>query len=141
MRAATSADIAQLAQLEALCNPSPWSAKQLRQALCAPNHIWVHPDDNGHISAMLVWQTVVDEAEIHLIDTHPDCRRQGLAQDLLATLYATACRENLHRILLEVRAGNTAALALYHANGFIECGRRRGYYAEAEDAILMERPC
>jgi ribosomal-protein-alanine N-acetyltransferase len=45
-------------------------------------------------------------------------------------------------MLLEVRATNQPALALYAQQGFAEIGRRRGYYpAEAgrEDAIVMAR--
>ena len=47
----------------------------------------------------------------------------------------------IQRILLEVRAGNAAAQALYRRNGFIECGRRKGYYGGVEDAVLMEKTC
>ena len=39
---------------------------------------------------------------------------------------------------LEVRAGNAAAVALYHKWGFLPVGRRKNYYtAPTEDAILM----
>ena len=41
---------------------------------------------------------------------------------------------------LEVRAGNSAALALYAGLGFEASGRRRGYYSEpTEDAILLAK--
>ncbi len=46
------------------------------------------------------------------------------------------------RMLLEVRATNRAALALYTRQGFIEVGRRHGYYPaheQREDAIVMAR--
>jgi ribosomal-protein-alanine N-acetyltransferase len=39
---------------------------------------------------------------------------------------------------LEVRASSEAARGLYRALGFVEQGRRRGYYREpVEDAVLM----
>lgn len=41
---------------------------------------------------------------------------------------------------LEVRAGNAAAVALYRRLGFEEVGRRRRYYADGSDALLMTRP-
>ena len=141
MRNATLADIDALAALELRCNPSPWHANQLQHALMPPNQIWICTTDNARISAMLVWQQIVDEAEIHLMDTHPDNRRQGLASQLLQALYHHAQAHGLSRILLEVRAGNDAALALYQHQGFVECGRRRGYYTNGEDAILMEKTC
>jgi ribosomal-protein-alanine N-acetyltransferase len=44
------------------------------------------------------------------------------------------------RALLEVRAGNVAALALYARAGFQECGRRKRYYADTdEDALVLCR--
>ena len=40
---------------------------------------------------------------------------------------------------LEVRRSNRAAVRLYEAHGFVEIGRRKGYYpAESEDAIVMQ---
>jgi ribosomal-protein-alanine N-acetyltransferase len=42
--------------------------------------------------------------------------------------------------LLEVRADNCGALALYSGHGFREVGRRRRYYPDGSDAVLMERP-
>lgn len=41
---------------------------------------------------------------------------------------------------LEVRTGNAAARALYAGAGFAEVGRRRRYYTDGEDAVLMTRP-
>ena len=44
----------------------------------------------------------------------------------------------LQTVTLEVRAGNAAAVALYHKWGFLPVGRRKNYYtAPTEDAILM----
>jgi ribosomal-protein-alanine N-acetyltransferase len=39
---------------------------------------------------------------------------------------------------LEVRASSAGAIALYTGLGFVEAGRRPGYYAEPkDDAVLM----
>jgi [ribosomal protein S18]-alanine N-acetyltransferase len=49
------------------------------------------------------------------------------------------CREEGARVVeLEVRAGSLGAIALYEGLGFVEVGRRRGYYGEpVEDAVMM----
>ena len=45
---------------------------------------------------------------------------------------------SVDRIWLEVRPSNSAARALYRGAGFIEEGRRPGYYNDTgEDALLM----
>ena len=41
-------------------------------------------------------------------------------------------------VSLEVRVSNAGAIALYAGLGFIETGRRKKYYENGEDAILME---
>lgn len=138
IRAATAADLAALAAIEAVCNPAPWTEAAFQAALAAPNqHILVGEIQN-HSVALMVWQEVADEAELFLLDTLPPFRRQGLAGALLQVLLDTATAAV---IFLEVRASNIAAQTLYRRSGFQECGRRRDYYPTAsgrEDALLME---
>ena len=43
------------------------------------------------------------------------------------------------RLILEVSAGNDAARALYRGAGFTEIGRRRAYYPDGSDALVLER--
>jgi ribosomal-protein-alanine N-acetyltransferase len=83
--------------------------------------------------------------EMHLLNltVGPQFRRQGHARALLAHLYAL-CREcAATAVWLEVRESNAGARALYLREGFVEAGRRRGYYPAPqglrEDAILMSR--
>ncbi|MDP1634529.1 MAG: GNAT family N-acetyltransferase, partial [Gallionellaceae bacterium] len=60
----------------------------------------------------------------------------------LEELMALARRRNLQRMVLEVRASNQAAIALYRQAGFSDIGLRRDYYPARtgrEDAILMGR--
>jgi ribosomal-protein-alanine N-acetyltransferase len=43
------------------------------------------------------------------------------------------------RVYLEVRPSNLTAQQLYRSLGYIECGRRREYYASnGEDALVLE---
>lgn len=88
------------------------------------------------------------EAEIEAITVHAAQRGQGIGARLLAAAIARAHdwqRESgLERLLLEVRASNAAAVALYAQAGFIRDGVRKGYYPLAEggreDAWLMSLP-
>ena len=83
IRPATAADLPALAALENACNPAPWSAGQLQAALNPPNQLWLRTDAQGTIVAMLAWQQLIDEAEIHLLNTAPAQRRQGHARPAL----------------------------------------------------------
>jgi ribosomal-protein-alanine N-acetyltransferase len=51
-----------------------------------------------------------------------------------------AARKGASRALLEVRAGNREAVALYESLGFRRLGSRREYYREPlEDALVLVR--
>ncbi|PIT18366.1 ribosomal protein S18-alanine N-acetyltransferase [Snodgrassella alvi] len=141
IRAATLADIPALHAMEQQCNPSPWSAAQLTSSINAPQPVWIIDLPEHGVVAMLVWQKLPDEAEIHLLNTHPAHRRQGYAQQLLVHLFQWAQQQHISRILLEVRANNCGALQLYEHNGFKRCGLRRNYYQNGDDAVLMEKLC
>lgn len=141
IRYATAKDIDALHQLERLCNPSAWSVQQLQGALTSPTNTMIIDEYHHTIIAMLLWQQVADDIEIHLLNTHPDFQRQGKAKQLLQYLCIYARQQNVNRLLLEVRASNHVALHLYQHLNFIECGRRHGYYTQGDDAILMEKLC
>lgn len=145
IRAATPDDCAALAALDAQGNPSPWSAAQFQTALNNRHDTVKLMEESGHLAGFIVWQTVLDESELHLIATAPACRRRGVATQLLAEWFQTASTQHVRRLLLEVRASNEAAQALYRKHGFSECGRRKNYYrlpeGGGEDAVWMEKLC
>ena len=70
----------------------------------------------------------------------PSARRRGLGRTLLRHAMALGRSQGATRGLLEVRASNAAALALYEQEGFQRTAVRERYYANpVEDAVLMER--
>lgn len=145
IRDAVATDCAALARLDALCNPSPWSAQQFQTALNSRfNTVKVY-EHAAAIAGFAVWQTVCGESELHLIAVDPALRRNGLASQLMNAWFQTAQTEPVERWFLEVRAANHAARSLYERYGFSECGRRRHYYplpdGSREDAVLMEKTC
>lgn len=142
IRRATTADCATLAELDLRCNPSAWTLAQF-QAACESSHnvVLIEQNEMGDVRGFIVWQTVLDEMELHLIATAPEYRRQGIASALLAQLFQAACEQAIYRILLEVRASNLAAQQLYAQHGFAEIARRKNYYGGTEDAVIMEKIC
>jgi ribosomal-protein-alanine N-acetyltransferase len=73
----------------------------------------------------------------------PDARRQGLGRELLRRFVDDSRRMGAEQVFLEVRIGNTAAIALYRSEAFAPIARRTGYYPGAkhdsprEDALVM----
>ena len=81
---------------------------------------------------------MVDEAHITTIAMHPDYRRHGLGELMLASLIDIAYNIGAKWVTLEVRVSNYAAQNLYRKYGFREAGLRHRYYSDnQEDALIM----
>jgi ribosomal-protein-alanine N-acetyltransferase len=89
-----------------------------------------------------VMMFVVDEVHLLNIGIVAERQRAGLGGTLLEYLFQVARAAGAKRMLLEVRPSNASGGGLYRRYGFVEIGRRRGYYpghGGREDAIVMER--
>jgi ribosomal-protein-alanine N-acetyltransferase len=84
-------------------------------------------------------RVAADEAEILTLAVVPAARRQGHGEALLAGAMAAAVARGAGAMFLEVSEQNEAARALYAAAGFAEAGRRRGYYPDGSDALVLKR--
>ena len=84
---------------------------------------------------LLLCSEVADEMEILTICVLPEFRRQHVAHDLLQELFRYAKTHKIKQIFLEVAEDNPAAQKLYKGVGFIQTGRREGYYARKEGSV------
>jgi ribosomal-protein-alanine N-acetyltransferase len=139
IRIMREADLTTVAALERRCHAFPWSLRLFREELANPlsvvDLLWRDTVLTGYLCS---WQ-VCDELHILNVVIAPELRRRGLAGTLLRHVLQRARRAGCARTFLEVRDGNAGAIALYRAFGFRPTGRRRGYYADGEDALLLER--
>ncbi|MDA8797875.1 GNAT family N-acetyltransferase [Alphaproteobacteria bacterium] len=92
---------------------------------------------NGYLLA-----TMIDgEAEILSIGVRLDRQRQGVGKRLLQHFFEHGTSQKMARVVLEVAEDNVPALGLYRDFGFVEFGRRKGYYKQGNwkiDAIMMK---
>jgi ribosomal-protein-alanine N-acetyltransferase len=91
---------------------------------------------DGIVGLGCYW-AILDEAHITLLAIAPPYRGQGLGRRLLLHLLTSARQRGLARATLEVRATNQLALKLYQSLGFRTAGRRRKYYSDGEDALIL----
>ena len=81
---------------------------------------------------------MVDEAHVTTIAMHPDHRRLGLGEYMLASLIDISYTIGAKWVTLEVRVSNYTAQNLYRKYGFREAGLRHRYYSDnQEDALIM----
>lgn len=131
----------EVAELERVCFSVPWSrnmlAEELENDLSA---FLVALDDQGRVAGYAGLQVILDEGYITNVAVRPDCRKQGVASQLLQVFLNFAEANHLAFLSLEVRASNYDAIALYGSRGFRSVGRRSNYYEHPkEDAIIMTK--
>ncbi len=84
--------------------------------------------------------TVAGEVgDLQRIAVRRECRRGGLATALLEAVTETARAGGAERVLLEVGEANAGARGFYADAGFAEIDRRRGYYRDGTDALVLQR--
>lgn len=113
----------------ALETPAPPTAGWLQR--------WLTPTTPRKVIGFAGFWLVVDEAHINTIAVHPHWRRQGIGEHLLRAILERARAIKAVSATLEVRVSNLPAQKMYAKFGFEEVGRRKRYYRDGEDALLM----
>lgn len=139
IRKMTLDDLEQVVAIDQVSFSLPWPARSFRFELTdnEASRCWV-ADLDGRVIAMLVGWFIVDELHVATIATHPEFRGQGIGREILLYSLRAAKEEGAVKSFLEVRESNEIAQTMYRSFGFVEDGRRKGYYKDnGEDAILM----
>jgi ribosomal-protein-alanine N-acetyltransferase len=120
-------------------DPRATRERSLREELVRP---WARlrcaRDQEGRLVGYCLFWHVVDELHLLNVAVAPEARRRGIGLALMNDLFAYAAEHDAVRILLEVRATNAPAIAMYEKLQFTRFNVRERYYADGEDAIEME---
>lgn len=133
-------DIPAVLEIEAASFGDPWTAGVFRDELVAPGRVLLVAEDelDGSVAGYVVVLVVGDESHLMNLAVRDERRGAGLGRRLLAAGLHEAVEQGAERITLEVRPGNTTAIALYESFGLKSVGRRPGYYLDTgEDAVIM----
>ena len=100
----TADHLDEIAELERICFPDPWSRNMLAEELDnALSAFLVALDDAGRVAGYAGLQVVLDEGTITNIAVRPEYRRQGVAHKLLDVFLNFARGNRLAFLTLEVR--------------------------------------
>ncbi len=136
------ADLAEVVAIEQRAYEFPWTAGNLRDSLEA-GHLFAALRHGDVLVAYGILMPVLDEAHLLNLTVSPEHQRLGWGGEMLRLcMQLASSRMGARSILLEVRPSNAAALALYSHHGFLQIGRRRGYYPAQhgrEDALVLRR--
>lgn len=115
-----------------------WNENVLRSELENPASMYIVAIDekNNIVGYAGIWQPI-DEAHITNIVTKKDKRNNKIGTKMLERLINIAKERKLNDITLEVNVNNVIAINLYKKYNFKEVGRRKRYYNNMDDAIIM----
>ena len=116
-----------------------WNIDILKDELTSETSQFICAKYENKIVGFAGIKIVLDEADIMNIAVKKDYRRQGIATLLLNHILNICKEKNIKTINLEVNEENFSAISLYQKFGFEECGRRKQYYDNKYDAILMKK--
>jgi ribosomal-protein-alanine N-acetyltransferase len=141
VRPATSADVAAMRAIEERATTAAhWSETEYQRLFSAepPRLAFVVGDDT--VQGFLIARQIGPEWELENIAVVADAQRRGLGSALVRHFLDMVKQRAGESVFLEVRESNTAARALYREHGFVQTGRRRGYYQHPdEDAVLYRK--
>lgn len=142
IRRAIPADLEALLALEnASFTGDKLSRARLRHWIGAENGILLVAISSGELLGSALVFTRVDSpaARLYSIAIASSARGQGLGGSLLRRAEQDARKQGFTAMRLEVAAGNAAAIALYRKRGYVEFGRKAGYYEDGQDALRMQK--
>ncbi len=131
-------DVPVVHALEArLFDPDQWSPEVFWSELAA-GRSYVVAELDGRVVGYAGLAVAGSDADVQTVAVSPDAQGRGLGRLLLDALVAEAARHGATSVLLEVRADNPAAIALYERTGFERIAVRRRYYQPGDiDAHVM----
>lgn len=132
-------DGSEISRIERASFRHPWSDAMIESELAHPTAFGLGAESAGRLLAYAMFRRIGTEAELARVAADPSCRRQGLARTLLDAGLKILDREGVLQTFLEVRTTNEPARALYSALSFFEVGRRRAYYPDGTDALVLVR--
>ncbi len=144
---ATAESLTDILKIEEACFSAPWTRKMLEAELSGnpfAHFVMARQQSEaeggtGSIVGYLCYWIVFEEVRLMNLAVIESMRHRGIARSLVSTALRTGLAQSAHRAVLEVRASNVAAQALYRSFGFHQVAVRSKYYTQPlEDAVLME---
>ena len=144
---ATVGSLPDILQIEEACFSAPWTRKMLLAELSGNPFAHflltrqVPQGEMGSISIVgyLCFWVVFEEVRLMNLAVIESMRHKGIARALVMQALEVGLEQAARCAVLELRASNHAAHALYRSLGFRDVTTRPAYYSNPiEDALLME---
>ena len=127
----------QMVQLEKQRFDDNYSYKTLENDLNNKNNVlWVLIKDDEVVGYIDIFY-IFDEANLQRIALFSNYEGRGYATKLLRHAERFLLKRGIAKVYLEVSESNKHAINFYIKNGYRETNRRKDYYRDLSDAIIM----
>lgn len=138
-------DLLEVVEIEETCGLSLWGWDGYHTELSRRESIMLVARTHGYgqrtgraLAGFIAARVDAGELHINNIGVREEARRGGVGCRLLCAALERGALYGAEKGVLEVRASNLAAQALYQSHGFEAAGRRKSYYKNpVEDALIM----
>ena len=132
-------DLDQVLAIERNSFPHPWLRQHFIDELNSPHAAPLSAfDASGRLVGYICPMLLLDEGHILDVAVDPALRGAGVGRLLVRQVLQDCRLGGASFVSLEVRESNLAAIGLYRKMGFAEIGKRKRYYENGEDALMME---
>ena len=138
IREMTLEDLDSVYNLELDSYKTPWTKQMFIDELTTNQyaHLFVAEINGVIVGYTGVW-IVLDTSTITKVTVARPLRKKGIGDILVKDLINRCINSDCVYISLEVRVSNENAIKLYEYNGFENVGKRKKYYSDGEDALVL----
>ena len=118
---------------------APWTNGQYKEEFSSPTRHFVVALDEEHriIGYAGVFAPGATEADILTVGVVPGHRGKGIAKALMTLITDWASAQGSTAMMLEVKADNVDAIALYESLGYLKLNVRKDYFGAGLNAQVM----
>jgi len=114
-----------------------WPLSEMKKTLDQGRSRLFFAEENGELVGAAFWAFVDLDAELLYVYVSEEHRGRNLGLEILSFSIDWLKEFGVKSLFLEVRPTNKSALAVYQKLGFIEVNRRKRYYPDGEDCLVM----
>lgn len=139
IKKAELSDVPQIAEIERVSIPQPWSEAAFTSALADEKAVTLAAFCGDILCGFITGVYLLDTADIYSVAVSSEYRKKGAGKLLLEEFFS-ALPDEVNTVCLEVRESNIPAINLYEKLGFERVGLRKNFYqSPRENAILMTK--
>jgi [ribosomal protein S18]-alanine N-acetyltransferase len=117
----------------------PWCEEEFLRVLRQRNCIGMVAELGEQVVGFMIYELHKNKLLVLDLATHPDFRRQGVGQQMVAKLVGKLSSHRRTKIVLHVRETNLAGQLFYRHQGFRALEVVRDHYGDTgEDAYLLQ---